>query len=68
MTILIYQTFQKLPIGQMPFVAIFQIKLLALKSTWFDQVSLLNLNKTKQTGGNYQDMINDTLEEYLLDY
>ena len=53
MTILIYQTFQKLPIGQMPFVAIFQIKLLALKSTWFDQVSLLNLNKTKQTGDNY---------------
>ncbi|WP_426223811.1 hypothetical protein [Psychrobacter sp. DWR1-2-3] len=25
-------------------------------------------NKAKKTGGNYQDMINDALEEYLLDH
>lgn len=25
-------------------------------------------NKAEQTGGNYQDMINDALEEYLLDH
>ncbi len=25
-------------------------------------------DKAKQTGGNYQDMINDALEEYLLDH